>query len=205
LVRGGVASGTMLLATAAHAQDAAPKDAAPKEAAPKSVTLSESAGTSAATPVVTVKNEAPSEPPPPAANAGAAAGPAARHPAVGGAGMTYGRYGGAAADTAGEWRFRYNGYFRAPMNLGFGSRTAPFIGQSKTTISNLQVPGREFYSWQSTPNAQGPWTEMFFGYGNGVVESKIAVQAFNLSDPSFNDIDEQGAQIGISQAFVSIT
>ena len=46
---------------------------------------------------------------------------------------------------------------------------------------------------------------MFFGYGNGTVESKIAVQAFNLSDPSFNDIDEQGAQIGISQAFVSVT
>src|SRR4051812_34780334 len=107
LVRGGVASagvasGAMFFVSAAHAQDAAPKDAAPK-----SVTLSESAGTSASTPVVQLKNEAPSTPPPPAAGAGAAAaGPAARRPAVGGAGMTYGRYGGAAADTDGEWRFR---------------------------------------------------------------------------------------------------
>ena len=200
LVRGGVASAVMLSVTAARAQDAAPQNSAGK-----GVPLSESAGTSASAPVVQLKNEAPSTPPPPAAGAPAAGGAAARHPAVGGAGMTYGRYGGAATDTDNEWGFRYNGYFRAPMNLGFGSRTAPFVGQSKTTISNLQVPGREFYSWQSTPNAQGPWTEMFFGYGNGVVESKIAVQAFNLSDPSFNDIDEQGAQIGISQAFVSLT
>lgn len=121
-----------------------------------------------------------------------------------GAVSTYGRYGGAVEDSSG-WGMRYNGYFRAPMNLGFGKRIEPYTGQSKTTIGNLQVPDREFFSWQGTPNAQGPWTEMFFGYGNGVVESKIAVQAFNLTDSSFPDIDAQGAQIGISQAFVSIT
>jgi hypothetical protein len=165
------------------------------------VTLSESEG-SASTPVVQVKNEAPpsSAPPPPAA-----AGTGATNARESAAGMTYGRYGGAATDTEGQWGFRYNGYFRAPMNIGFGERIKPFVGQSKTTISNLQVPGREFYSWQSTPNAQGPWTELFFGYGNGTVESKIAIQAFNLTDASFNDTDEQGAQIGISQAFVSVT
>ncbi len=162
------------------------------------VTLSESEGAGASTPVVQVKSEAPAMPPPPAA-AGTGTTTAS------GVTATYGRYGGAATETDGEWGFRYNGYFRAPMNLGFSERIRPFRGQSKTTISNLQVPGREFYSWQATPNAQGPWTEMFFGYGNGTVESKIAVQAFNLADPSFNDIDEQGAQIGISQAFVSVT
>jgi len=91
------------------------------------------------------------------------------------------------------------------MNIGFNERYRPFVGQSKTTLSNLQVPGREFFSWTSTPNAQGPWTEIFLGYGNGTVESKIAIQAFNLTDASFNDTDEQGAQIGISQAFVSVT
>jgi hypothetical protein len=194
-VGGGIAGGLMSSATAL-AQDKAPAN----------VTLSESAGASASTPVVQVKNEAPPMAAPPAAAASPGT-PGVPRPvsAVGGAGMTYGRYGGAATDTDGEWKFRYNGYFRAPMNIGFGQRTAPFVGQSKTTMSNLQVPGREFYSWQSTPNAQGPWTEMFFGYGNGVVESKIAIQAFSLSDPSFNDLDEQGGQIGISQAFVSIT
>jgi hypothetical protein len=181
LLVGGVA-----LAMPAHAQQAS-----------GGVTLSESEG-SASTPVVQVKSEVPSAPPPPAA-AGTGATKASS------AGMTYGRYGGAATETDGEWGFRYNGYFRAPMNIGFGERIRPFVGQSKTTISNLQVPGREFYSWQSTPNAQGPWTELFFGYGNGTVESKVAIQAFNLTDPSFNDTDDQGAQIGISQAFVSVT
>jgi hypothetical protein len=161
------------------------------------VTLSESEG-KAPTPAVQIKSEIPSGPPP-----AAAAGTGATRAST--AGMTYGRYGGAATETEGDWGFRYNGYFRAPMNLGFGERIRPFIGQSKTTISNLQVPGREFYSWQSTPNAQGPWVELFFGYGNGVVESKIAIQAFNLTDASFNDTDEQGAQIGISQAFISVT
>ncbi|MEY2936300.1 MAG: hypothetical protein RL033_7049, partial [Pseudomonadota bacterium] len=199
LVRGGLTSTLTLLATAAHAQDGAAK----------SVTLSESAGTGTSSSVVRIQNQA-RPPQAPTAAAGSAPGAptaAVARPAGGmsGAGTSYGRYGGAASEGDGEWGFRYNGYFRAPMNIGFGSRTSPFVGQSKTTLSNLQVPGREFYSWQSTPNAQGPWTEMFFGYGNGAVESKIAVQAFNLSDPSFNDIDEQGAQIGISQAFVSLT
>jgi hypothetical protein len=204
LVRGGLTSTLTLLAIAAHAQ----------EGETKSVTLSESAGTSPSSSVVRIQNQA--RPPQPTAAAPgapaaapAAGAPAAMGPRAGGAvsaaGTTYGRYGGAATEGDGEWGFRYNGYFRAPMNIGFGERAAPFVGQSKTTLSNLQVPGREFFSWQSTPNAQGPWTEMFFGYGNGTVESKIAVQAFNLSDPSFNDIDEQGAQIGISQAFVSLT
>lgn len=178
--------GGLTIAAPAHAQQA-----------PGGVTLSESAG-SAATPVVQVKSEVPSAAPPPAA-----AGTGATRASA--AGMTYGRYGGAATESDGEWGFRYNGYFRAPMNLGFGERIRPFVGQSKTTISNLQVPGREFYSWQSTPNSQGPWTELFFGYGNGTVESKIAIQAFNLTDASFNDTDEQGAQIGISQAFISVT
>jgi hypothetical protein len=181
--------GGLTFVVTAHAQDGAAGG----------VTLSESEG-AASTPVVQVKNEAP--PTAPSAPAAAGTGGAT---ASGGAGMSYGRYGGAATENEGQWGFRYNGYFRAPMNIGFGERKNPFIGQSKTTISNLQVPGREFYSWQSTPNAQGPWTEMFFGYGNGQVESKIAVQAFNLTDPSFNDTDEQGAQIGISQAFVSVT
>src|SRR5690606_21395592 len=165
--------------------------------APGSVTLSESEG-SGVSPVVQVKNEVPTAAPPPAA-----AGTGATRATV--AAPTYGRYGGAATATDGDWGVRYNGYFRAPMNIGLGERIRPFSGQSKAAISNLQVPGREFYSWQSTPNSQGPWTELFFGYGNGVVESKVAIQAFNLTDPSFNDTDEQGAQIGISQAFVSIT
>jgi hypothetical protein len=188
---------TMLVGVTTQVALAAPASA---QQAPGGVTLSESEG-SAPTPAVQVKNEVPTAaaaPPPPAA-----AGTGATRASA--AGMTYGRYGGAASETEGEWGFRYNGYFRAPMNLGFGERIQPFVGQSKTTISNLQVPGREFYSWQSTPNAQGPWTELFFGYGNGTVESKIAIQAFNLTDASFNDTDEQGAQIGISQAFVSVT
>src|SRR3954471_20337023 len=95
LVRGGVACMVMSLVTAARAQDAAPKDAAPK-----SVTLSESAGSSASTPVVQVKNEPPPPAPPPAAAAGATpAAAGARRPAAGTAGMTYGRYGGVASGT----------------------------------------------------------------------------------------------------------
>ena len=107
------------------------------------VTLSENEG-SAPSAVVQVKNEVPPSAPP-AAPPPAAAGTGATRASA--AGMTYGRYGGAATDTEGGWGFRYNGYFRAPMNIGFGERVSPFVGQSKTTISNLQVPGREFYSW----------------------------------------------------------
>src|SRR5262245_22733485 len=113
LARGGVASAAMLIVLPAGAQDSDKKDPAQK-----SVTLSESAGTRAAAPVVQVKNQAPPVAPPAGAAAapGTAATPGAPRSTAGGAGMTYGRYGGAATDTDGEWRFRYNGYFRAPMN-----------------------------------------------------------------------------------------
>jgi hypothetical protein len=187
--------GALMISALAGAQDAE-----------GGVTLSEEEGKpKTPPPVVQVKSTA--APPPAAATA---PGQATAPSGVGGGSMGvsaagYGNYGGPATSTDGDWGFRYNGYFRAPMNIGFGKRSIAATDQSTTTISNIQVPDREYYNWQHTPNAAGPWVELFFGYGNGVVESKIAIQAFTLTDPTFNDIDEQGGQVGISQAFVSIS
>ena len=78
----------------------------------KNVTLSESAGAAAsAPPVVQVQSDG-------ALRRAPAAAAAEWRPAR----ARYGHYGGAATETDGEWGFRYNGYFRAPMNIGFGER-----------------------------------------------------------------------------------
>lgn len=173
------------------------------------VTLSENEGKRPAAPVVQLQNQA--APPPPPAAAATGTGLSTRAPTgVGGGSMGvsaagYGNFGGPATAGDDSWGFRYNGYFRAPMNIGFGRRSIAATDQSTTTLSNIQLPDREFFNWQHTPNASGPWVELFLGYGNGIVESKVAIQAFTLTDPSFNDIDDQGGQIGISQAFVSIS
>src|SRR5688572_22350701 len=132
------------------------------------VTLSEEEGKPKAPPPV-VQVQSTAAPPPAAATA---PGQATAPTGVGGGSMGvsaagYGNYGGPATASDGDWGFRYNGYFRAPMNIGFGKRSIAATDQSTTTLSNIQVPDREYYNWQHTPNAQGPWVELFFGYGNG--------------------------------------
>src|SRR5688572_25840826 len=100
MIVGGVTLPVVAFAPNGFAQDAA-----------AGVTLSESEGAAASTPVVQLKSKAPAVVPPAAAGASP--------PSASGAGMTYGRYGGAVTEDSGEWGFRYHGYFRAPMNIGF--------------------------------------------------------------------------------------
>src|SRR6185436_9984019 len=87
---GGTFVGGLTLAVPVQAEDA------PKAG----VTLSESEGAKAATPVVQVKSEVPS-----GAAPAAAAGTGGK--TAGGAGMSYCRYGGAATESDSEWGFRY--------------------------------------------------------------------------------------------------
>ena len=88
--------------------------------------------------------------------------------------------------TAGDetWRFSYNGYFRAPMRIGIGSRpTVP--GQSSTTFHPPLVPDEQYLSWQHTKHSNTDWAELFFGYGNSWAKGIVAIQGYNFTDASY--------------------
>lgn len=100
-----------------------------------------------------------------------------------------------------EWKFSYNGYFRAPMRVGIGKRTAAKVDQAETTFGQPQIPDDQYLSWQYTKQNQRSWAEMFFGYGSQRAKGTLAIQAFNFTDSSYNN---QDAQAGIGQGWVTI-
>ena len=105
--------------------------------------------------------------------------------------------------TAGDdtWRFGYNGYFRAPMRVGMGSRTAG-PGQSSTTFHSPLVPDDQYLSWQHTKHANRDWAELFFSYGNSWAKGVVAIQGYNFVDAGSADWH---ANFGIGQGWIEIT
>lgn len=110
--------------------------------------------------------------------------------------------GGPATASEDEWKFSFNGYFRAPMRVGIGERIDAKSDQSQTTFGQPQIPDDQYLSWQYTKQNQRSWAEAFFGYGSKYAKGTIAIQSFNFTDATYNN---QDAQAGIGQAWVTIT
>jgi len=108
---------------------------------------------------------------------------------------------GPATEGDDTWRFGYNGYFRAPMRVGIGSRAAG-PGQSGTTFHSPLIPDDQYLSWQHTKHANRDWAELFFSYGNSWAKGVIAVQGYNFVDASTQDWK---ANFGIGQGWIEIT
>ena len=113
---------------------------------------------------------------------------------------------------AGEWKFTYNGYLRAPMRVGFG-KTLPedtngYVvndsdGEPHTlTLHEAAVPDDQSLSFQSTSHNLRSWAEAFFGFGNRFVTGTVGIGSYNLTEGGFNDTD---ANWGITQAYVLLT
>jgi hypothetical protein len=99
------------------------------------------------------------------------------------------------------WRFNYNGYFRAPMRIGLGSRTA-LPGQSSTTFHAPLVPDEQYLSWQHTKHSNTDWAELFFSYGNSWAKGVVAIQGYQFTDSAYQNWH---TQFGIGQGWIEIT
>ncbi len=108
---------------------------------------------------------------------------------------------GPATEADETWRFSYNGYFRAPMRIGIGSRTA-MPGQSSMTFHPPLVPDEQYLSWQHTKHSNTDWAELFFGYGNSWAKGIVAIQGYNFTDASYANWH---TQFGVAQGWVEIT
>lgn len=113
-----------------------------------------------------------------------------------------GSSGGPVSDDDDTWRFGYNGYFRAPMRIGIGTRDATIGNQSSTTLHTPLVPDDQYLSWQHTNHARRDWAEMFFSYGNSWAKGVLSVSGFNFTDASYAI---SGTQFGIGQGWLEVT
>jgi hypothetical protein len=85
-------------------------------------------------------------------------------------------FGGPANVADENWHFGYNGFFRAPMRFGLGSRTS-LPGQSSMTMHSPLVPDDQYLSWQHTSHSNKDWAELFFSYGNAWLKVSSAYRA----------------------------
>lgn len=108
---------------------------------------------------------------------------------------------GPATASDDTWHFGYNGYFRAPMRIGIGSRAA-VPGQSSTTFHEPQVPDEQYLSWQHTKHSNTDWAELFFSYGNSWAKGVVAIQGYNFTDASYANWH---TQFGVGQGWVEMT
>jgi len=112
-----------------------------------------------------------------------------------------GSVGGPATETDDTWRFGYNGFFRAPMRVGLGSREAG-AGQSSVTMHAPLVPDDQYLSWQHTKHSNRDWAELFLSYGNSWAKGVVAIQGYNFVDSAAADWH---SNFGIGQGWVEIT
>jgi hypothetical protein len=130
-----------------------------------------------------------------------------------------------------EFRFSSHGYLRAPMRVGAGQRpncptgtppgtlvdpngntqpvgfSVPCAGGGQSTLNfhSPMVPDDQYLDWRYTRQWERDWTEIFLNYGNSHVVGTVGLQAFGLTDPEHLTTDNLSSQLGIGQAFVTLT
>lgn len=109
---------------------------------------------------------------------------------------------GGGAQPGGDWEFDYHGYFRAPMRIGMSQNLTRADGQSENSVHYPVVPDDQYFSPQYTLHNPRDWAELYFGYGNKIATGYVSIQAFNFTDAAWK---ENAMQLGIAQAFVSLT
>ena len=102
-----------------------------------------------------------------------------------------------------RYSFDFHGYMRIPAQVGIGKRTGDAAGVEGgiKLHSPPHTPDFNYTDWTFTNNMGGPWTEMWFGYGDKTVHANVVLQAYDVSEASYKNL---GAQLGISQSFVTL-
>jgi hypothetical protein len=78
-------------------------------------------------------------------------------------------------------------------------------GQSTINFHSPMVPDDQYLDWRYTRQWEKDWTEVFVNYGNSHVVGTVGFQAFGLTDAEHLSSDNIGAQLGIAQAYVTLT
>ena len=147
-------------------------------------------------------------PPPPVDDEGAAqAAPSApRKRTLSGAGLstqstTQGGVGD-VSDSASEkdWGFRFKGFFRGPMRLGFDN-SGNLTPNTMQLHSPPVVPDGNYTRWMYTNINPGPWAELLFQYGNQRVMMTTSIASYNITSGGWRELQDQ---LGIDRAFLTL-
>ncbi len=104
-------------------------------------------------------------------------------------------------DSAG-FELGFHGFLRIPVRAGIGSGRdfGPGVDPGRKLHSPAQIPDGSYTDWRYTNVSGGPWTELWFSYGNGTVAANVVLAAYDVSDASYRDLL---SQLGINQSFIS--
>ena len=91
------------------------------------------------------------------------------------------------------FRFQFHGFLRVPARLGFGD--------GFKLHSPPRIPDEAYTDWRFTNLSPGPWTELWFSYGNAKVTANVVLAAYNVTDSGYKDLV---SQLGINESFLTI-
>jgi hypothetical protein len=78
-------------------------------------------------------------------------------------------------------------------------------GQSTTNFHSPWVPDDLYLDPRYTRQWEKDWTEVFLNYGNSYALGTVAFEAFGLTDAEHFSLDNISSQLGIAQAYVTLT
>jgi len=96
------------------------------------------------------------------------------------------------------FRFQFHGYLRVPGRVGIGKVDG---APGRKLHAPPHIPDSQYTDWRFTNNIVGPWTELWFNYGNGRVSANVEIAAYNVTDGGYKDLV---SQLGITESFITI-
>jgi hypothetical protein len=136
-----------------------------------------------------------------------------------------------APNSGDELRFSSHGFIRAPLRIGDGARpncpagtaagtdvtpggvvsktgvAVPCAGPGQSTVNfhSPMVPDDQYLDWRYDRQWEKDWTEVFLNYGNSHVVGTVSFQAYGLTDAEHLSTENLNSQLGIAQAYVTLT
>ena len=78
-------------------------------------------------------------------------------------------------------------------------------GQRRTSLRSPYVPDDQYYAWTYTRLWEQALGELFLSYGNDVVKGTVGLEAYDFTDASTLGNQASPAQLGIGQAWITVT
>lgn len=99
-----------------------------------------------------------------------------------------------------DWRFKFKGFFRAPMRLGIDASGSLAPGEMQYHAPPV-VPDGNYTRWMYTNLNPGPWAELLFQYGNQQVMMTTSIASYNITTGGWRELQDQ---LGIDRAFLTL-
>jgi hypothetical protein len=91
-----------------------------------------------------------------------------------------------------KYKLDFHGFLRIPAESGF---------EHGKMHSPPHTPDFNYTDWSYTNNMGGPWTEMWFTYGDKTVSASVVLEAYDIAEASYKNLQ---AQLGIAQSFITL-